>query len=34
MGELISQRSYGRALGRSDGSTFHVNWNDDDEEIS
>lgn len=34
MGELISLRSYGRAISRSDGPTFRVNWSEDSQQVS
>lgn len=34
MGELLSLRSYGRALSRTDGPSFRVNWSDDSETVS
>lgn len=34
MGELLSLRSYGRALSRSDGPSFRVNWSADGETVS
>lgn len=33
MDELLSLRSYGRALSRSDGPSFRVNWSDDGETV-
>ncbi|KAG9196772.1 hypothetical protein G6514_004692, partial [Epicoccum nigrum] len=34
MDELLSLRSYGRAIGRSDGPTFRVTWSEDAETVS
>jgi len=34
MGELLSLRSYGRALSRSDGPSFRVHWSDDCQTVS
>lgn len=34
MEELISLRSYGRAISRSDGPSFRVNWSEDSQEVS
>jgi len=34
MGELLSLRSYGRALSRSDGPSFRVHWSDDGQIVS
>jgi hypothetical protein len=34
MGELLSLRSYGRALSRTDGLSFRVNWNDNSKTVS
>jgi hypothetical protein len=34
MGELLSLRSYGRALSRTDGPSFRVNWSDNSETVS
>ena len=33
MGELLSRRSYGRALSRTDGPSFRVRWSDDAQTI-
>ncbi|KIV98742.1 uncharacterized protein PV09_09494 [Verruconis gallopava] len=33
MGELLSLRSYGRAISRSDGPTFRVQWSDDSQTV-
>ncbi|KAL8911339.1 MAG: hypothetical protein Q9171_003466 [Xanthocarpia ochracea] len=33
MGELLSLRSYGRAISRSDGPSFRVQWSDDSEVV-
>ncbi|KAL9025823.1 MAG: hypothetical protein Q9196_005419 [Gyalolechia fulgens] len=33
MGELLSLRSYGRAISRSDGPNFRVQWSDDSEVV-
>jgi len=33
MDELLSLRSYGRALSRTDGPSFRVNWSDDGETV-
>jgi hypothetical protein len=34
MSELLSLRSYGRAISRSDGPSFRVNWHEDDQVVS
>lgn len=34
MGELLSLRSYGRAISRSDGPAFRVHWREDSEAVS
>jgi hypothetical protein len=34
MGKLLSLRSYGRALSRTDGPSFRVNWSDNSETVS
>lgn len=34
MGELLSLRSYGRALSRSDGPSFRVSWSEDSQTVS
>jgi Orsellinic acid/F9775 biosynthesis cluster protein D len=33
LGEMLGLRSYGRALAKSEGPSFHVNWSDDGQEI-
>lgn len=33
LGELLSLRSYGRAISRSDGPSFRVQWSDDSEKV-
>jgi hypothetical protein len=34
VGELLSLRAYGRAVSRSDGPTFRVDWSDDSETLN